>query len=191
MTDAEFRIALVQGDGQCGMRVAGTSHHQRELETLAGGRCEQSAHHKCDVLLLPEPGNPHDPNAVAVYIVAHGQKTGIGYLQHDTAPIFNKCLLRDGFSAGACDGLIVGGWHREDGSEDGNFGVRLDACLPFQLHPLAIRNASHAAPIKSQPIKIAALPPKTKSKTSVVASVLVLVFIVIVWAFVGTTLPHD
>jgi HIRAN domain len=160
MAEAELRIAVVQGDGQFGMRVAGTSHHQLELETLAGGRSEQSAHHKCAVLLLPEPDNPYDPNAVAVYIVASSQKTAIGYLHHDTAPLFNKCLLCHGFSAGACNALIVGGWHREDGSEDGNFGVRLDAYLPFQLDPLAIPDAGHAAPINSQPIQIAALPQK-------------------------------
>jgi hypothetical protein len=185
MTETELRIAVVQGDGQCGMRVAGTSHHQRELEALTGGRSENSAHHKCAVLLLPEPNNSYDPNSVAVYIVAHGEKTGIGYLQHDIAPLFNKCLLHDGFSAGSCNALIVGGWHRQDGNEDGKFGVRLDACLPFQLNPLTIPDASHAAPIKSQPVQIAALPLKSNSKTIAVTSVLAMIFIGIVLIFLG------
>ena len=130
-------IGVVQGDGRSGMKVAGTSYHQSEIEALAGGRTSELAHVKCAALLLPEPTNPYDPNAVAVFIVTHGRKTGIGYLQHDIAPLFNRCLLENGYSAGACNAVIVGGWHNKNG-DDGYFGVRLDACLPFQLQALAL-----------------------------------------------------
>lgn len=154
-TGVSARTGVVQGDGHCGMRVAGTSHHQSELETLAGGRTSESAHQKCTALLLPEPDNPYDPDAVAVYIVANGAKTGIGYLPHDIAPLFNQSLSVEGFSAAGCQAKIVGGWHSEDG-DDGYFGVRLDAVLPFQLSPLGFYEFDHAAPIASKPNQIAA-----------------------------------
>jgi hypothetical protein len=154
----QTRIAIVEGDGRCGMKVSGTSYHQPELEILAGGRSSESAHHKCAALLLPEPDNAYDPNAVAVYIVANGAKTGIGYLQHDIAPLFNRRLLADEFSAAACNALIVGGWHNNS-SEDGSFGLRLDACLPFRMQPLALPDAAHDAPAGSQPNQIGARPP--------------------------------
>ena len=122
--------ALVVGDGKFEYRIVGESHYQSELEQLTGPRTEDGCHQKCAALLLPEPTNPYDRNAVAVFI----HNVRVGYLSHDVCAEFLEALSKGGFSRAASEAVIVGGWKdREDGRGDGFYGVRLNACLPFVL----------------------------------------------------------
>jgi HIRAN domain len=62
----------------------------------------------CDVVLVAEPANPYDPNAIAV----HASTGHVGYLPRDVAPDFGSVfaeLQRLGYSGGRCGALITGG----------------------------------------------------------------------------------
>ena len=121
-------IAVVIGDGAFAFPVVGESHHQIVLEHLVGGRTSESAHQRCAALIEPQPDNPYDPGAVAVKI--RGEE--VGFLERNVAPLFRQALSSGSYGRAACEAVIVGGWER--GPKDrGNFGVRLNARLPFKL----------------------------------------------------------
>jgi hypothetical protein len=119
--------ALV-GDGAFAFPVVGLSHHQAVLERIAGGRSQNGVKKFCAALLIPEPDNPYDSDAVAVYI---GREQA-GYLSRGVAPEFLEALEHAGFGRAACEAVVVGGW--DHGPRDrGDFSVRLNACRPFRL----------------------------------------------------------
>jgi hypothetical protein len=120
------RCVTVQGDGEFEFPVVGESRHQRLLERLCGGRHRSSARHHCTAMLVPEPDNPHDVNAVAVMI----EGRDVGYLPRYMASHLNDALQEVGAETAECEAIIVGGWHRDHG-DDGYFGVKLDATYPF------------------------------------------------------------
>jgi len=110
----------LQGPGTYAIQVAGTSHHQDELQRLAGGeRTRTGKHTEVTAPLAYEPNNPYDVNAVRVEI----DGVAVGHLPKAIAPVFRSATQSHGtlFHAKA---MIVGGWHDEQG--DGSFGVRLD-----------------------------------------------------------------
>jgi hypothetical protein len=121
---------VLVGDGQFGFRVVGTSFHQDQLEAIAGARTRAGYHRFCGALLTPQPGNRYDRRAVAVII----HDIEVGYLDRGSAREFGKALTVSGFADIACEAEIVGGWVR--GADDwGYVGVRLNACLPFNIVP--------------------------------------------------------
>ncbi len=132
-------LAIVIGDGQFGMQAVGTAHHQDELEVIAGGRTEAGADILRGALLVPEPKNPHDPGAVAVVISSQV----IGYLQSDVAPSLKEALRAGAFVGAGCAAKIVGRWERADGAR-GDFGVWLDAYVPFRLQSIAKQAVKNA-----------------------------------------------
>ena len=116
------------GDGAFAFPVVGESHHQAVLADIAGGRSQDSVKKFCAALLVPEPDNPYDPQAVAVYI----GRAPVGFLSRAVTSEFLEALERSGYSRAACEAVIVGGWDR--GPRDrGDFGVRLNTRRPFQL----------------------------------------------------------
>lgn len=125
-------MAIAIGDGQFGIEAAGTAEHQDELEQIAGGRTETGVDRLCGALLVPNPKNPYDPNAIAVVI----DTRVVGYVPSNIAPSLKYALRVGGFIAAGCAAKIVGGWARADG-DIGDFGVRLDAEWPFKLRPIA------------------------------------------------------
>jgi hypothetical protein len=60
-----------------GLEVAlvGESNYQEALTTIAGSKRPESVRIPTQAILMPEPDNPYDPNAVAVYI--DGGRSGI------------------------------------------------------------------------------------------------------------------
>lgn len=127
---AEGVSGFLIGDGQFGFHVVGTSNHQAMLKKLNHGPHHQSAHALCHAILRPEPTNPYDRNAVAIYV----DEWPIGYLDRPSAKEFNAELARAGCAEAYCEAKIVGGWDRGEGNK-GSFGVRLNACLPFRIVP--------------------------------------------------------
>jgi hypothetical protein len=118
------------GDGLFRVEVVGESHYQAVLEEICGGHTEKGVRHDCVAMLVPEPENPHDRNAIRVDI--NGRT--VGYLSRADAVGY-----RDGLNlAGAaihplrCRAVIRGGWKRPDGL--GYFGVMLDLDWPPRLH---------------------------------------------------------
>jgi HIRAN domain-containing protein len=127
------RRAVILGDGEFRFPIVGESHYQLEIEAIAGGRSEDGARNiLVDAVLIPEPNNPYDPNAVAVKI----DNETVGYLSRDTAKHFCRALVAGGFEIVSCEAVINGGWDRGEGDR-GHFGVRLNAALPFRLQVAA------------------------------------------------------
>jgi hypothetical protein len=122
----QISAALSLGDGEFKFPVVGTSDHQEELETVCGGH-HRSAQIYCAALLAPQ-FNVDDTYAVAVII----RDIKVGFLHREDAPEFRRALRRHGFADATCEAMIVSGW---DWGEDdqGYFGARLNACLPFDI----------------------------------------------------------
>ena len=134
-------MAIAIGSGQFGLEAAGTDQHQDELERMAGGRTEAGVDHLCGALLVPNPKNPYDPNAIAVVI----NSLVVGYVPSNIAPSLKYALRIGGYIAAGCAAKIVGGWARADGNI-GDFSVRLDADWPFKLRPIAKQEKPPAPP---------------------------------------------
>jgi len=123
----------LKGDGEYGFEIVGESHYQEALSAICGGHCEEGHQHECVVELLPEPTNPHDPNAVMIRI----EGRTVGYLSRDWAPLYLaglKAIGHDGAPA-ICNAMINGGWERTRRGEvdRGSFGVELDMVMPLRL----------------------------------------------------------
>lgn len=82
--------------------VAGTGFEGRE------GRIRLAVRSGMDVKLVPEPNNPHDKNAIAVYVPLRRWFTlfirvdmHIGYIKKDKAAFFTKKIAEGGRIVGA------------------------------------------------------------------------------------------
>lgn len=101
--------------------VVGESHYQRALEKICGGKKFYSAERQCRAILLPEPSNSADHNAVQVIIERHL----VGYLAREHALEYHEHL---GPRPSHCEAKIVGGWKNYE--NEGNFGVKLKIKWP-------------------------------------------------------------
>jgi hypothetical protein len=70
-------VVLLEGDDL--VRVVGTSHYQDTLLELSGRQADEEIRLQKVAVFVPEPDNPHDPNAIAVQI--DGRL--VGYLSRD------------------------------------------------------------------------------------------------------------
>jgi len=105
------------------LEVVGESHYQEDLWELAGGRSVDRIRCAVTAVLVPEPENEHDSNAVKVLI----EGRLVGYLSREDAVAYVPGLQRlraNHESPIALMGQIVGGGPREDGL--GMLGVFLD-----------------------------------------------------------------
>ena len=179
-----MRRAEIIGDGAFRFPIVGESHYQGEIEVLAGGRTRGgSTGKRIEVVLMPEPENPYDPHAVAV----KAGSTTIGYLARDVATLFNAALADGGYSSGACQAAIKGGWDR-DGAE-GSFGVFLNARLPFALRRADSPVAT--APFRPLPDDAPAVAaPKTARAVPILATIAAVLAVCLVAAFVWTRWPQ-
>lgn len=113
------------------VEVAGESAYQGSLEIVAGGRNIDGANipdHQA--LLVPEPSNPYDPNAVQVRI---GGRL-VGYLGREDAmayrPVIDRVMSNGQYVAWRA--RLKGGWDR-GGNRRGSFGVMLALGTPEEL----------------------------------------------------------
>src|SRR4051794_685699 len=70
-------VVVLEGDEL--VRVVGTSHYQDALLALSGRKHDEEIRLDKVATFVPEPDNPHDPNAIAVQIDGHL----VGYLSRD------------------------------------------------------------------------------------------------------------
>jgi hypothetical protein len=113
--------------------VVGESFRQENLERLAGGRTREGARNADHMaLLLPEPGNPKDANAVRVILAAADGGAGlmVGYLSREDAIAFRPVIDRVAESGRVtmCHARLKGGWDRGI-----SFGVMLRIGPPWSL----------------------------------------------------------
>lgn len=128
---------ILQGDGAFRFPIVGESHCQPALAALAGDFDPEDGARdvRCLARLTPEPDNPYDPDAVRVTV----RGAPVGYLSRRTAPAFLAALEEAGADWAECAATINGGWNRGE-DDEGAFGVRLNATLPFVV-------ATDAAPV--------------------------------------------
>lgn len=110
------------------VNVVGESHYQDAIAAAAGGRelsgGEDEA--RCRAVLIPEPNNPHDANAVRVAV----QGKTVGYLSREAATDYQPVLmdLHTSGRLGWCHARIAGGGQRY-------CGVFLELSEPEALVP--------------------------------------------------------
>ncbi len=107
-----------EGEGTFDFDVVGESGYQDALSEICGGKTREGHNLECVAYLVPEPDNPHDESAIAVYI----DNLKVGYLPRVVTKRVAEILAGRIISV---DAVIVGGWRRPSGSE-GHFGVKLD-----------------------------------------------------------------
>lgn len=106
------------------LEVVGESHYQEALWKIVGGRRSDRVRYDIPAVLMPEPDNRFDPNAIKVLIAGNL----VGYLSSQDAAAYRPGLLRLMKNSVnrlvALDATIVGGGQRSDGL--GYLGVFLD-----------------------------------------------------------------
>jgi hypothetical protein len=105
------------------LEVVGESFYQAALWASCGAQSPERVRCEIGAVLVPDPGNVHDSNAVAVYIDGNL----IGHLDRQTASTYHPAIVslmaeRGGYIG--LTGVIVGGGVREHGP--GLLGVWLD-----------------------------------------------------------------
>jgi len=126
VTTADFPLRAARW---CEFEIVGESHHQAALAAIAG-RDPNGVQHHCEAILIPEPLNPYDPNAVLVAIDGHP----VGHLGRDDAAEYVERLVeldRTGQTA-SCPAYICGGFVDEDGKQ-AHYGVKLGLSWPIAL----------------------------------------------------------
>ena len=113
--------------------VVGESFRQPDLDRIAGGRTNRGARVTDHLaLLLPEPTNSEDPNAVRVYLQPSqdGNAALIGYLGKIDAVAYRQVIERvaAGGQVMLCHASLKGGWDRGI-----SFGVMLWIGPPWTL----------------------------------------------------------
>ncbi len=122
-----IRCAVVKGDNTFRLPVAGVADYQQDLKRVVGARRSEMGRHLIAALLVPQPYNREDGDAVAVQI----EKRTIGYMGRDVATDFLRALSDGGFDSAACGAAIVA--TRDGAADQIDYSVRLDAVLPFVL----------------------------------------------------------
>ncbi len=116
-------IAELPGPGTFEIKVVGVSHYQRALNTICGGKTEDSQEKLVKATLVHEDENPHDNKAIRVDI----DGMTVGHLDRKKARKYRNKLKEAGHPGitAECSAVIVGGWKR--GFFDrGFYGVILD-----------------------------------------------------------------
>ena len=113
--------------------VVGESHYQGNLDVISGGRTRDGAQVTDHLaLLLPEPSNQQDANAVRVFLIpSQGGYAGlIGYLDRADAVAYRPVIDRVAQSGSVmfCHATLKGGWDRGI-----SFGVMLWIGPPWTL----------------------------------------------------------
>lgn len=114
-------VVLLGGQGR--VQVKGEAQCQDALDQICGGKCEAGHGVKVHAILVPQPDNPYDSNAVAVYV----NDLRVGYMAKESAaeyqPVFKK--LAEHNRRAAARAYISGGWRRSSGDE-GHYGITLE-----------------------------------------------------------------
>jgi tetratricopeptide (TPR) repeat protein len=121
-------------EGRHDLEIVGESNYQDALWHTVGGRTTDRVRVEICAVLAAEPDNPHDGNAISVWI----DENKVGYLCREDAAAYLPGLLALQATAGchvALVGVVTGGGVRQDGP--GRLGVWL-YCDPadFGVEPI-------------------------------------------------------
>lgn len=102
------RVNAIELPQDSQVAVHGESYYQPTLHKTATLSVASNGERAFRAILLPEPSNQYDPNAIAVYSDAGC----VGYLPREEAihykAVFEE-VRRQGCQAGVCTGLLTGG----------------------------------------------------------------------------------
>ena len=104
------------------VEVVDAASHQDAFVAICGPRTPEGHDVRILAQLVPEPANPHDANAIAVF--ALGQR--VGYLSPEDAKSLGGTVARtiSKRTVATCHAVIRGGWDR--GAHDqGPFAITL------------------------------------------------------------------
>jgi len=106
-TTVTLSVVELAGAGYCA--VAGESHYQEALNATRGV-CSgtHEGHPAFTAVLVPEPHNPYDANAIAVW----SPRGKLGYLPRDDADDYGELfdeIMRRGYDGGTCQAFLTGG----------------------------------------------------------------------------------
>jgi len=134
LVEAVPAAASVLLGGRHDLEVVGESHYQDALWRVVGGRTTERVRVETQAMLVREPDNPHDANAISVRI----NGSTVGYLCRDDARSYLPGLLKLEARHKArisLRGVVVGGGIRQDGP--GMLGVWLSHDpVDFGLAPI-------------------------------------------------------
>ena len=128
---ANLRAVMLDA-GRYVVEVVGEGSHQGTIEQAVGGRTIDGALEPDQIaILMPEPANPYDSNAVRVVFPNGGT---VGYLSRENAVAYRPAIDRLAAVGKlvACRAAVRGGWDRGPGDR-GNFGVKLHMGLPADV----------------------------------------------------------
>ena len=97
------------GTGDFGQPIVGESHYQEQLSSIAAGRTAKGERVEFRVVLVPEPSNKYDPNAVAVYAADGGI---VGHLPREDAEEYQRAIAAFIKTRGkypSCSATMAGG----------------------------------------------------------------------------------
>lgn len=114
--------------------IVGEGSYQDALSSIVGGHCLAGWDYRCEALIVPDPQNKHDENAVRVTI----NLATVGFLSRDDNRKYLDALRSAGLDGRpvACWATIIGGFiefDEDDEEELGHFGVRLSLKRPFEI----------------------------------------------------------
>ncbi len=146
----DTRSRLVQVtlyEGSESLEVVGESHYQEALWRIVGGLRPEPVRFETHAMLVPEPENDYDANAIAILVA--GLK--VGYLSREDAAIYRPGLIRliESCETGlvALVAHVVGGGRRPDRAI-GFLGVFLDhdpTDFGLPAHHTSVRTGLSAA----------------------------------------------
>ena len=113
------------------LAAAGASHHEAAIAKLAQNAPGKPALVFCTARLVPVNSNPHDPDAVEVWIL--GEK--VGYLPREFAPHFRDFFIRFGLVVAptTCDAVISNGLLAEE--RQYSYTIELDIAAEPETAP--------------------------------------------------------
>jgi hypothetical protein len=113
------KIAKIVGPGKYAFDVVGESFYEASFVAILGNQAGTRTEWFGDALLKLDDTNPHDSNAVAVFVEGHQ----VGHLPRDLAPTLRKQILQ---SDAAGKRQIAVGCRVYAGGENRRFSVTLD-----------------------------------------------------------------
>ena len=115
--------------GDALLDVTGESHYQNNLMAIAGVKTDGGYNLAIDAVLVREPDNEYDENAIAVYARVKDAAVDalkVGYVARELAVDLAPALEEKNASGEvvALEGFIRGGWDRGDG-DTGHYGISI------------------------------------------------------------------
>lgn len=135
--ERSLTMSVVVFDGQrrdAVLPIVGESYRQDALERYVRTRNEQGVTHgNLTAVLVPEPSNAHDRNAIKVLLAdAHANAAHVGYLSREDAKLYAPIIRHLSPRVIQARARLIGGWD-DPVRGRGSIGVLLNLGTPSEL----------------------------------------------------------